>query len=221
MLEANTQQDHEDNAEEKAKRKRKPPKEEDPPFVPPAYDPVDTSDAPEIAEAEDDLETKIVEEEIDLRARIAIDPAALEEEFVTCSGHIAYAAGRHARAVSAHLTAKARAKRLRALLYADARNWLVSQGIRKPTVSDIDARVETDPRYLSAQAAEDNAEAFEILTKGNLTALVVKKDMLVQLGANYRAEGERDPYIRSDRIAGRMARGAPRLGANLDDPDDG
>lgn len=207
MMEASTQQDHEDKTEEKAgKRSKKEPAEAAPEPPPPPYVPVDMSDAEAFADAEDDLETQMIREEMDLRARIEINPAALEDEFISCGANIAYAAGRHARAVAASLRAQARSKRLRALLHADARGWLISRGIKKPTVADIDARVEIDPRYLEAKAAEDNAEAFELLTKGNLTALVAKKDMLVQMGANYRAEAERDPYIRSERAGSRLVR---------------
>jgi hypothetical protein len=56
--------------------------------------------------------------------------------------------------------------------------------------------VEHDQRYQDALVDEIATEVERERLKGAVTALLTKRDMCVQLGANHRAEMERDPVIR-------------------------
>lgn len=179
--------------------------------------------------------------EADLRDAVRVEPLALEEEFVRTPGDLAYWTARHAVAIGVHLRAKARAKKLRALLFLEAREIpdapaeleaptaaeptaeLVElpggtkaagkvkapakpRAPSKPTEKDAEARVELDDRWQAAQDAEIVAEVEREKMKGAVAALVAKKDMLVQLGANQRAELERDPVVRERHFADRLGR---------------
>lgn len=151
------------------------------------------------------LEERLAQEEVDLRDRLRIEPAALEEEFVRCSGDIAYVAGKHARAIHAHLVARVRAKRMHALLTVEHRQRLSAKNT-KVTVGEVDAFVDMDPRWIEVKLEEDTAEALREDAKGKLMAVLAKKDMLVQMGANQRAEMERDPSIRNRMQGARAAK---------------
>jgi hypothetical protein len=146
--------------------------------------------------AEAEMADAIGDAEIALRERIAVEPLALEEEFVNCPASIAWASARYAHALGVHLHARSRAKRLRGLLTLEHRQSLRDSG-SKATVDEVAAAVDCDPRWVEADAAETNADVMRELAKGQLTALLAKRDMLVQLGASRRAEMERDPVIRS------------------------
>lgn len=166
--------------------------------------------------------------EAGLRDAVRVEPLALESEFVRMSGDLAYWTARNAVAIGVHLRAKARAKRLRALLFLEARETpepepepvvveapeegKKAKKVEKPkapprvTEKDAEARAELDPRWQDAQEAEIVAEVEREKMKGAVAALVAKKDMLVQLGANQRAELERDPVVRERHFADRLGR---------------
>lgn len=143
-----------------------------------------------------------VELELSLRERLRIEPLALEEEFVRCPMDIAYLVAVNARAIDGHLRAKAHAKKIRGLLDLQVRQEAQENG-RKLNEGAIDALVEISDRWQEVQQAENDAEVARELAKGNLAAMMAKKDMLVQMGANVRAEMERDPMIRKTRVAHR------------------
>jgi len=136
------------------------------------------------------------------RQTLRIDPQALNEEFYRCPNDIAYLAAVHAQAIGLHLRAKARAKRLLGLLRIRARLELETAG-KKPTESQVDARVDQMPEYQQAQSDEIDAEVARETAKGRVTGIVAKRDMLVQLGANHRQEMQMDPVIRDNKRAGR------------------
>lgn len=186
--------------------------------------------------------------EASLRDAVRSEPAALESEFVRIGSDIAYWTARHAVAIGVHLRAKARAKKLRALLFIEAREAPPEPEFEAPTGAEVaaatgvdletaeavaeagktatkgkksapkpkapprltekdaDARVEVDDRWQAAQDAEIVAEVEREKMKGAVAALAAKKDALVQLGANYRAELERDPVIRERHFADRLGR---------------
>lgn len=136
------------------------------------------------------------------REMLRIDPEALNEQFYKCSNEIAYLAAVHAKAIGLHLRAKARSKRLRGLLLIKARVELEA-GAKKPTESQVDARVEQMVEYQQAQSDEIDADVRRETAKGRVLGALAKKDMLVQLGANRRAEMERDPVIKDRMRSGR------------------
>lgn len=130
-----------------------------------------------------------------LRDAARIEPLALDEEFVRMPSDIAWWTARHAAAIGHALRAKAKAKALRGLLYLQARDRITQAG-GKPTEAQCDAFVDNDTRWAEAQEAEISADVERERLKGAVAALMAKRDMLVQMGANVRAEMERDPVVR-------------------------
>jgi hypothetical protein len=130
------------------------------------------------------------------RQTLRIDPEALNDEFYRCPNDIAYLAAVHAQAIGLHLRAKARAKRLLGLLRIRARLELETAGTKKPTESQVDARVDQMHEYQQAQSDEIDAEVARETAKGRVTGIVAKRDCLIQLGANHRQEMQLDPVIR-------------------------
>lgn len=153
-------------------------------------------------EAAEELEARIADEELKLRERLKIEPLALEEEFVRCPSDISYQSAKYARALGEYLRCRSAQKRMRGLLLLKAYQQLRDTG-GKPTESQVAAMVDQDPRWLRMRHAEDNADALREKAKGDMQAVLAKKDMLVQMGATARAEMERDPAIRDRRYVQR------------------
>lgn len=141
--------------------------------------------------------------ELELRDRIRVNPEALEEEFVRLPGDVAYLGAQHARALERHLRAKAEARRAWSAAFLIKRQELLDAH-GKATEEMVKAAVEGDLRVRAAQDAEIVADVARAKAKTDLDAVLCKKDMVVQLGANYRAEMERDPALRRDRAAQRQ-----------------
>ena len=135
-----------------------------------------------------------------LRNAARIEPTCLDEEFIRLPGDIAFWTARHAAAIGHSLRAEGYRKKLRALLLIEHRETMIQHGF-KPTESQVDSKTECDDRYQEAVAAEITCEVERERLKGAVNALMAKRDMLVQMGANHRAEMERDPVVR-DRAGG-------------------
>lgn len=142
--------------------------------------------------------TASVDLELALRARISIDPSALDEEFQECPVNTVYLGAKLADATREHLRAKKAARRARALVGVEVRAAKRIDG--KPLgVDAVRDEVELDPRVDAADAAEIDAEAALARAKTDFEAIRTKRDMLVQLGAARRAEWESDPTTRMSR----------------------
>jgi len=169
-------------------------------------------------------EAEDLELEAELYDRLKIDPASLDTEFINCPANIAYLGAKHGTAVRAHLMAKIHTKKMWALYLVQAREDLQAEqedaqaredklaAVEKRKAKDIkqritesmvESRASAMPSWFDAQAAEVEAEVAAVVAKTNLTAMLAKRDMLVQMGANLRAEMERDPIIRSHKSQGR------------------
>lgn len=139
-----------------------------------------------------------VDLELELRARLSIDPSALDDEFLACPMDTAHLGRKLSEAIKAHLKAKKAAKRIRALVGVEVRATKRIDG--KPLgVDAVKDEVELDPRVDAADAAEIEAEATRERAKTDFEAVRAKRDMLVQLGAARRAEWESDPVVRAQR----------------------
>lgn len=176
----------------------------------------------------EEMDAALLELEADLRDRLKIDPMALEHEFIRCPSDIAYLAAKHARAIGDDLRSEAKRKKLWGLLLIQAREDLDAANDSAQRLADAtaakeghkpkDAKIRITESMVEAQAQQlsawreateneiDSKVAREI-ARGNLLAVLAKKDMLVQMGANARAEMERDPSIRNDRRASRGSEG--------------
>jgi hypothetical protein len=151
------------------------------------------------APAEEPRETAAhVDLELDLRARLSIDPNALDAEFLACPADTAHLGWKLAEAIKAHLKAKKAARKARALVSVVKRAEMTVNG-KAPTVDAVRDAVELAPEVDAADAAEIEAEAARERAKTDFEAVRAKRDMLVQLGAARRAEWESDPVVRAQR----------------------
>lgn len=137
-----------------------------------------------------------------LKACTHTNPMDLEHEFTRVSADIAYWNARAAEALEAYLRAKLARKRLDALLHIDHRTRTAE---KKTTEAHLSALVTTDPRMGHAEEEELAAEVDLKRVQGICEAIRTKKDMLVSLGANMRAELASDPILRNTQ---RTARGS-------------
>lgn len=159
-----------------------------------------------------------LELEAELFDRLKIDPLGLDSEFINCAANIAWLGAKHGAALREHLLAKIAAKKLTALYLIQARDDITAEQEDAQTTEDaqaaklgkkakdlkgkvtesmVEARAYQIPALCRAQEREAEAEVALAIAKTNLTAMLAKRDMLVQMGANVRAEMERDPTIRS------------------------
>ncbi len=167
---------------------------------------------------EEDEPRATADQVLALRARLRIDPLALQDEFLRIAVDISYFAGLHGVAVENELRAESRAKKLRALYEMEARealaddldraqareNKLAENEKRKPdnvrgrgvTEGMIKAWVDSKPEWFDVEMDVADSARRAIEAKGNMSAVMAKRDALIQLGATERAEMERDPSIR-------------------------
>lgn len=148
-----------------------------------------------VEEVAGDAGLAALELEAGLRERLKIEPLALEEEFLRCPADIAYIAALHGRAIEELNRAKVYARKIKGLVYNAHRQQMLDASL-KPTEGQIEARLDQDERWIQAQLEEGAAENVAATARGNLNAIMAKKDMLVQMGATQRAEMEREPMIR-------------------------
>ena len=126
---------------------------------------------------------------------VALEPMALEEEFIRLPADLAYWNNRYAEVYRYWLerkliTAKLSAERkgeLRAEMLIDA---------KRVTISEVEDALTVDPGYQQAMAKQNAADAEKVRLHGVLDAIRTKRDMLISLGAHMRAEMQRDPLIR-------------------------
>ncbi len=178
--------------------------------------------APHVAEElreKELLETERLRIEVEMRERLKIDPLALQDEFLELPSSIARVASLHASAIGEALRAEIREKKHAALAMAAALDALESEAesdhLRKvavakaskaeapkykaPTVDQVKARAALNAQWLAAQEDEAQAQVRRAVARGNLDAIMAKRDALIQLGATERAEMEWDPVVRDAR----------------------
>lgn len=126
-----------------------------------------------------------------------IDPLGLQEEYVRLPADLGYWNQKYAIAYRLHARARLSRKRLEALLAIEHRQGMLDEG-RKPTEAMVAVAVETDERLAEAMEAEVEHEVEKVRLWGVLDAVRAKKDMLVSLGAQLRAEMNSDPSVRAN-----------------------
>lgn len=140
-----------------------------------------------------------------LASCVHIEPMALSEEFVRLPADFAYWNERFAKASRLHASTKQQRERIYSQLLLE--NRMASEAVPqldpnksnkhvKMTVGEIEARITLDPAYQTAREAEVDAEIDAERINGVLQALRTKKDMLVQMGYQQRAEMSSDPSVR-------------------------
>jgi hypothetical protein len=132
-------------------------------------------------------------EELDsaVDAAVSIDPLDLQDEFRRIPADLARFNELYARALRRFLKSKARTEQVFSLVYLETR-----EGGAKATEAQIKAEVAMDDRYNSALEERIEAEVEKTRLGGILDALMAKKDSLISMGANLRAEMAGNPSIR-------------------------
>lgn len=133
---------------------------------------------------------KYLEESID------INEARLNDEFIKMPAAIAYWANEHANKVADYQHAKLNKDQTYARLFTKYHAKLLDEKER-PTEKKVDAAIELDHEMYQAQVALLTAEREKNHVAGIMEAVRTKRDMLVSLGANYRAELQGDPSLRA------------------------
>jgi hypothetical protein len=137
------------------------------------------------------------EEQRELRAGVVhIDEHDLTSEFVRVPADLAYYGAEQVNAQGAYLRAKCLKDRVRARTNIQVRNKLAAEG-RKFTETAIEALVELDDEVLAADENLIQADVARLHLQATLEALKSKRDMLVSLGAQIRAEMQQNLHINS------------------------
>lgn len=123
------------------------------------------------------------------------DPLKLDDEFVRLPADLAYWHHRSAEALKKFQLSKLDTKRLEARLRIEVREQQLAEG-KKPTESTVDAAVETSEEMYEARCALVHLEATYERLRGIVDAVRVKKDMVIALGNQIRAELS-DPIVRA------------------------
>jgi hypothetical protein len=148
--------------------------------------------------------------EREIHDAVKIEPMALEEEFIRVPADIAYFGEKHSAAVRKKLLAKHDFERVEAKLYMEIRE----EADTKITEATIRAKMLQNEEHYDAKLVAIEAEADEKAASHRLSALLAKRDALINLGANYRAEMGGNPSIRA------QARGARDVASSRDEEDD-
>lgn len=136
-----------------------------------------------------------------LAESVQVYPESLQEEFVRVPADLAYWNARYAEAVRAYQLSKIDLSRTESALRIEVRESLMAGGA-KVTESMIEAAVVGDDRFHDCRLREVEAEVEKIRLYGVIDAVRTKRDMLISIGAQVRAEMESDPSIR-ERSRGR------------------
>lgn len=142
---------------------------------------------------------KVVAEEASVQAVrevTMIEPLMLEEHFANLPGDLARFNELYAQALRKFLQAKRIHDREWSRIYLEMR-----ESGEKKTETALKAEVEIDDTYQSARQAMVLAEVDKVRLGGIVEAIRAKKDALISLGANLRAEMSGSPSIR-DRVRG-------------------
>jgi hypothetical protein len=144
------------------------------------------------------------------RLSVAIEPLALQEEYVRLPSDMAHWGARYARAFKAWKLAALAEERVEAELHLEHRERLAmlggGEGKKGPTVDAVKSAVVNDQRYHDAHYRTIEAEVEKLRVQGTLEAVRAKREMLVSLGAQLRAEMQSDPRVRADVQAAGYAR---------------
>lgn len=123
------------------------------------------------------------------------DPLKLDDEFVRLPADLAYWHGQASNALREYQIAKIDTKRLEARLSIEHRERQLAEG-KKPTESTVSAAVETDDEMYEARKSLVTLESDYERIRGVVDAVRAKKDMVVSIGHQIRAELS-DPIVRA------------------------
>lgn len=127
---------------------------------------------------------------------LKIEPLAIEEEFIRVPADLAFWNDRYASVYQHFHEMKLAREQLYHHLYKQFGDDMLTRQVKKPTIVEITAAVETDPEFLIARTAEITADAERVRLYGIMDSLRSKRDMLISLGAHIRALMNQDPMIK-------------------------
>lgn len=130
-----------------------------------------------------------------VRAATAIEEAAIHGHFLRLSSDLAYFNGIYSDVLGLLRVAERRLEFGEADIRLEYRQSTQPSG-KAATEGYIDECVKADHRYRKLREEVDNAEVLKSRVSGVVDAIRSKKEMLITVGANMRAELEGDPMIR-------------------------
>lgn len=142
-----------------------------------------------------------------LKECVTIEPMALEEEFVRVAADLAYWGAKWADAQKAAALVKLSRNEVEAALDAEHRAEAAQSG-EKVTEKVIASRVASDERMKAIEIALIEADAAATRARAFADAVRAKKDMVVSLGSQVRAEMQADPSVRQQMTGRHYAKGA-------------
>lgn len=134
------------------------------------------------------------EEDVDLSSVFSINPDDINSEFVTLPGNLGYWSAKYSEAFRSAALAKANEKQVRAV-YREVARERATASKSKPALPDIEAQLEAMDEVQDAVDVTIEAEYEKNRLGGIVDAIRSKRDMLISLGAQLRAEMQRDPTI--------------------------
>lgn len=141
---------------------------------------------------------------------VGVDDFDLQAEFVRLPADLAFWGAQYAEAFRAWNLAKLELERLSAQLSLEIRDALQGQAKGRVTLGEIEQVLHASEPYQVARRAEIEAEAEKVRLYGVVDAVRAKREMLVSLGAQQRAEMANDPMVRAARAIEREVEGRPR-----------
>lgn len=140
--------------------------------------------------------------ESQLEEDLFVNRADLSNEFARHAERFAFYATAYELSVERYTRLENALKRLYAQLDHEKRLALMNSGV-KTTEKMIENSVITDDRYTAGEEEVLDAQKQVGLLKAARDAMIHRRDMLVSLGATYRAEVRADVSMMADQVRGR------------------
>lgn len=148
-----------------------------------------------------------------VRALLDCDASMLDTEFEQLPADMGYWTSQLADRRRAAAAAKIEAERVETRLMLEERAVLAAEGGKAPGEWIVRAKVVQREEWRAAQFAMLDAEADAERVRGLVSALSAKKDMLVSLGAQARAEMDSNPSLRAQASGAATMERLGRLGS--------
>lgn len=127
-----------------------------------------------------------------MKDSVDIDDMDLDNEFIRVSSDLSYWYSKLADATESYQHAKFVREQVHARVYSEKKKFLhesyMDKKVKPPTVQDIESSVILDEEFSISKEKEIDAESFKLKIYGIVEAVKSKKDMLIQIGANRRAD---------------------------------
>jgi len=133
-------------------------------------------------------------------AECRIDPTNLQDAYCRLPADVAYWGEQYADACARVLDTKQSSEMLFGDLFGDPSFHvrLEEKLGKKPTVDALKGAIEQEPEYIAAREKESAAIVSKVRLRCRLDALQARRDMLINLGAQVRAELRGGVSLRDD-----------------------